>query len=123
MEFRVQMDGLRFVVADMPEQRKEFESGQLRTDAEGRPLFQARLLAMDGAGSAPIKVGLIGDPGLEQGVFVRPVGLVLNTIDRRGDTVTWWTAERLEPDGPVPADGPGGKPGGTGKAAAGKAGE
>ncbi|MER6814515.1 hypothetical protein ABT299_35015 [Spirillospora sp. NPDC000708] len=117
MEFKIEMDGLMFIVADAPEQRKDFESGALRTDPEGRPLFTARLLVMDGQSSAPIKVGLIGDPGLNQGSFVRPVGLVLNAIDRRGDTVQWWTAERLEP-GPVP----GAPAGASGKAAA-KAGE
>ena len=97
MEFAVETARLSFVVADEPEQRKEFETGALRTDDSGRPLFQVRLLAMDGKGSAPIKVGLVGDPGLTQGTFVRTVNLVLNAIDRRGDSVMWWTADRLEP--------------------------
>ncbi|MFI0446019.1 hypothetical protein [Actinomadura sp. 6N118] len=96
MEFRVQMERLTFLVADLPEQRRKFETGELRTSDDGRPLFQVRLLAMDGQGSAPIKVGVEGDPGLGQGAFVRPVGLVLNSIERKGDVVMWWTADRLE---------------------------
>lgn len=107
MQFQIGMESLRFLVADMPAQRKDFESGALRTDDEGRPLFQVRLLAMDGEQSAPIKVGVVGDPGLAQGAFVVPVGLRLNIIDRRGDSVTWWTADRLDA-----ADVPG--PGGPG---------
>ncbi|MGI5207735.1 hypothetical protein ACQEU6_39950 [Spirillospora sp. CA-108201] len=113
MQFQIVMESLRFLVADMPEQRKVFESGELRTDDQGRPLFQVRLLAMDGEQSAPIKVGLVGDPGLTQGTFVIPAGLTLNVVDRKGDSVTWWTAERLEavpmPGGP---GGPGGSDGG-----------
>ncbi|MFA1548853.1 hypothetical protein [Actinomadura chokoriensis] len=127
MQFQIGMEKLAFLVADAPEQRKEFESGALRTDAEGRPLFQVRLLAMDGEQSAPIKVGLVGDPGVMQGQFVTPVGLTLNVVDRRGDSVTWWTAERLEPAGApggAAAGGPrgagGGKAAGASSAAAGR---
>ncbi|TDC72852.1 hypothetical protein [Actinomadura sp. 7K507] len=127
MQFKIEMTGLRCLVADAPEQRRDFESKDLRTDAEGRPLFQVRLLVMDGEQSAPIKVGVVGDPGLSQGAFVVPVGLALNAIDRRGDTVMWWTAERLEsapmPGGTGPgASGPGASGGASGKAA-GKAAE
>ncbi|WP_242883156.1 hypothetical protein [Actinomadura litoris] len=120
MEFKIDMDGMSWLVADAPEQRRDFETREPRTDSEGRPLFQVRLLVMDGQGSAPIKVGLIGDPGLSQGAFVRPVGLRLNVVDRKGDSVQWWTAERLQP-GPVPGAAAGGT-GGSGKAA-GKAGQ
>ncbi|MBO2459245.1 hypothetical protein [Actinomadura violacea] len=120
MEFRIEMDKLMFIVADAPEQRRDFETKSLRTNDDGEPLFTARLLVMDGLGSAPIKVGLIGDPGLSQGTFVRPVGLVLNAIDRKGDSVQWWTAERLEavamPGGPAGGSAASGK-------SAGKAGE
>ncbi|XVQ08468.1 hypothetical protein ACQP1W_38820 [Spirillospora sp. CA-255316] len=123
MEFRVAMDGMRWLVADTPEQRKDYESGQLRTAEDGSPLFQVRLLAMDGTGSVPIRVGLVGDPGLAQGTFVRPVGLILNSIDRRGDTVTWWTAERLEPEEPGAPGGAAPVKPGAGKGSAGAAGK
>jgi hypothetical protein len=119
VEFRIDMDGMSWLVADAPEQRRDFETKAPRTNDDGEPLYQVRLLVMDGQGSAPIKVGLVGDPGVGQGAFVRPVGLRLNVIDRRGDSVQWWTAERLEP---VPGGSAGGSAGGSGKAA-GKAGE
>ncbi|TDD13285.1 hypothetical protein E1287_43340 [Actinomadura sp. KC06] len=112
MQFKIPTDALRFLVADRPEQRKEFESGALRTDDQGRPLFQVRLLAMDGEQSAPIKVGVVGDPQVPQGTFVVPAGLTLNVVDRRGDSVTWWTAERLDAAA---------VPGGRGPSASGKA--
>lgn len=121
MEFKIDMDGMSWLVADVPEQRRDFETKAPRTNDDGEPLYQVRLLVMDGQGSAPIKVGLVGDPGVGQGAFVRPVALRLNVIDRKGDSVQWWTAERLEP-GPVPGAAAGGSAGGSGKAA-GKAGE
>lgn len=130
MQFKIPTDVLRFLVADRPEQRKDFESGALRTDSEGRPLFQVRLLAMDGEQSAPIKVGVVGDPEAPQGTFVVPVGLTLNVVDRRGDSVTWWTADHLDamsaPGGP--ADGaaggaPGGAPGAAGRGSSASAGK
>ncbi|WP_157995811.1 hypothetical protein [Thermomonospora amylolytica] len=96
MEFSVQTEGRMFLVADQPVQRADFESGKPKTNAEGVPLYQTRLLVMDGEGSAPIKVGIVGDPGVSQGQFVRPVGLALNVVERRGDSVMWWTVERLE---------------------------
>ena len=96
VEFRVDVDGLRFVVAEPPQQRRDYESGALKTDSEGRPLWQVRVLAMGGGGSAPLRVGVAGDPGLEPGQFVRPVGLAVNSVERRGDLVVWWTAERFE---------------------------
>ena len=108
-----------FLVADQPVQRADFESGKPKTNAEGVPLYQTRLLVMDGEGSAPIKVGIVGDPGVSQGQFVRPVGLALNVVERRGDAVMWWTVERLEVapvPGLVPGSGagaPGGSPSGT----------
>ncbi|WP_329519877.1 hypothetical protein [Spirillospora sp. NBC_01491] len=116
MQFKIEMDGMMFLVADLPEQRRDFETKALRTSPEGEPLFQVRLLVMDGAGSAPIRVGLIGDPGLAQGQFVAPVGLALNAIDRKGDSVTWWTAERLEAAA-MPGPGAEAPAGGAGKAA------
>ncbi|WP_433338189.1 hypothetical protein [Spirillospora sp. CA-294931] len=95
MELRVDMIGLRFLVAEQPKQRKDFDSGNLRTSEDGRPLMQVQLLVMDGERAAPIKVGVVGDPGLGQGVFVHPVNLVLNVMDRKGDTIMWWTADGL----------------------------
>ncbi|WP_301174842.1 hypothetical protein [Actinomadura geliboluensis] len=125
MQFEIGMERLAFLVADLPEQRRDFESKELRTDEEGRPLFQARLLVMDGQQSAPIRVGLVGDPGVGQGAWVRPVGLALNVVDRKGDSVTWWTAERLDPAAaPGVPDSGGSRGAGGGKAAASaKAGE
>ncbi|WP_157429571.1 hypothetical protein [Actinomadura oligospora] len=102
MDFRLDLSGLRFLVADTPEQRKDFESGALKTDAEGRPMFGVRLLVMDGKGSAPIRVGMAGDPGLPQATFVKVVGLTLHVIERRGESVQWWTVDRLEPDPDMP---------------------
>ncbi|RSN41038.1 hypothetical protein [Actinomadura sp. WAC 06369] len=126
MEFKIDTAGRSFIVADQPEQRVDFETKAPRTNTEGVPLFSVRLLVMDGTGSAPIKVGLVGDPGIGQGLAVRPVGLALNVIERRGDVVTWWTAERLEP-GPLAgggaADGAGGGSGSGRSGRSGKDGE
>lgn len=123
MEFKINTAGLVCVVADKPEPRLDFETKAPKMSPEGVPLYSVRLLVMDGEGSAPVKVGVVGDPGVHQGAFVRPVGLAINLIDRRGDTVTWWTVERLEPGqvtgggaaGGGAADGAGGGSGRSGR--------
>ncbi|MBW8486706.1 hypothetical protein [Actinomadura parmotrematis] len=110
MQFQIVTDGVTWLVAETPEARRDFESGDPKVDKEtGAPLFQVRLLAMGPDGSAPLRVSVVGDPGLTQATFVRPVGLVLNAMERRGESITWWTVERLEPLG-----GPEGQPGPAG---------
>ncbi|WP_067490985.1 hypothetical protein [Actinomadura hibisca] len=105
MEFKIDAGALRWLVAEPPEQRRDFDTGQPKTDREtGAPLYQVRLLAMGETGAAPIRVGVIGDPGqhVAQTAFVRPVGLTLNVMEKRGDSIMWWTVERLDPDPDMP---------------------
>ncbi|WP_395103762.1 hypothetical protein [Actinomadura sp. SCN-SB] len=103
MDFKINTDGMLWVVADTPNQRVDFESKAPKLTSEGQPMWQVRLLGMDGAGSAPIRVSVVGDPGLSQGQFVTPRNLVLHVVERKGDAVLWWTADRLDvtgfPDG------------------------
>lgn len=112
MDFKINTDGMLWLVADPPQPRLDFETKARKLTEDGQEMWQVRLLGMDGAGSAPLRIGIVGDPGLTQGQFVKPHGLTLHVIDRKGDSVMWWTAERLEA-GPVA---------GTGKTT-GKAGE
>lgn len=103
MDFKIVMDGTMWIVADAPEPRLDFETKQPRMTEDGQPMWQVRLLGMDGAGSVPLRVGMVGDPGVIQGQFVTPQNLTLHVIDRKGDSVLWWTADRLETTGSPPA--------------------
>jgi hypothetical protein len=115
------------LVSEPPAQRRDFETKALKTADDGRPLFSVRVLLMDGKDSAPLRVTVIGDPGVVAMQPVRLHGLAVNVMDRKAETISWWTAQRVEPLGPpiVSADGePGGVSGaasGRGRGGAGKA--
>jgi hypothetical protein len=115
LRFPIDATRLGFVVADAPEQARDFKTKQPKTTPEGLPVFVVSLLAMDGKDSAPVRVRIAGDPGLAQGQPVRVVGLVLNKASGTSD-MSWWTAEGIEalapPPGAAPASGRPGKSGG-----------
>lgn len=96
MRFPIESSRLGFVVADAPEQARDFKTKQPKTTSDGLPVFVVSLLAMDGKDSAPVRVRVNGDPGVGQGQTVRVAGLVLNRSSGSSD-MTWWTAETIEP--------------------------
>lgn len=105
MRFPIDSSRLAFVVADAPEQARDFKTKQPKNTPEGLPVFVVSLLAMDGKDSAPVRVRIAGDPNLGQGQPVRAVGLVLNKASGASD-MTWWTAEAIEALAPPPNPGP-----------------
>lgn len=112
MRFPIDTTRLGFVVADAPEQARDFKTKQPKTTPEGLPVFVVSLLAMDGKDSAPVRVRIAGDPRLMQGQPVQVVGLVLNKASGTSD-MSWWTAEGIEAAAPPPAPASGrGKSGG-----------
>lgn len=100
MKFPIDASGLMVLVAEPPAQRKDFESGALKTTEDGRPVFSVRVLIMDGQESAPLRVTVNGDPQVSAMQPVALVGLTINIMDKKGDSMSWWTAERVEPVGP-----------------------
>lgn len=123
MEFPINIGGLVVLVSEPPAQRRDFETKALKTAEDGRPLFSLRVLLMDGKDSTPLRVTVAGDPGVMAMQPVRLHGLAVNVMDRKGETMSWWTAQRVEPLGP-PIVTPDGEPGTSGRgrgAAAGKA--
>jgi hypothetical protein len=123
MDFKINTDGMLWVVADTPQQRVEFESKAPKVNSDGEPIWQVRLLGMDGVSSAPIRVGVVGDPGLSQGQFVTPHNLTLHVVERKGDTVLWWTADRVEGAGLPAGPNGGGVSEGTAPGRRGKGGD
>jgi hypothetical protein len=105
LRFPIDASRLGFVVADAPQQARDFKTKMPKTTPEGLPVFTVSLLAMDGKDSAPVRVRIEGDPGLGQGQPVRPVGLVLNKSSGASD-MSWWTAEAIEALAPPPGPGP-----------------
>lgn len=105
MRFPIDASRLTFVVADAPEQARDFKTKQPKNTPEGLPVFVVSLLAMDGKDSAPVRVRIAGDPGLFQGQPVRAVDLVLNKASGTSD-MSWWTAERIEALAPPPGTAP-----------------
>jgi hypothetical protein len=105
LRFPIDTSRLGFVVADAPEQARDFKTKQPKNTPEGLPVFVVSLLAMDGKDSAPVRVRIAGDPGLAQGQPVRPVELVLNKASGTSD-MSWWTAEGIEALAPPPNTGP-----------------
>jgi hypothetical protein len=105
LRFPIDASRLAFVVADAPEQARDFKTKQPKNTPEGLPVFVVSLLAMDGKDSAPVRVRIAGDPGLFQGQPARPVDLVLNKASGTSD-MTWWTAERIEALAPPPGSAP-----------------
>jgi hypothetical protein len=85
LRFPIDASRLAFVVADAPEQARDFKTKQPKNTPEGLPVFVVSLLAMDGKDSAPVRVRIAGDPGLFQGQPVRAVGLVLNKASGTSD--------------------------------------
>lgn len=100
MQFPIATAGLLCMVAEPPAQRVDFETKAPKTAEDGRPVFSAKLLIMDGRESAPVRVTVHGDPGVAFGQPVRAHGLAINVMDRKGESMSWWTCERLEPLGP-----------------------
>lgn len=100
MQLKIDMTGMSFMVAAAPNARVTFDTKVPKVTEDGRPLFTVSVLMMDGRESVPNRVSVAGDPGLFQGQFVKPVGLVLNAMERKGEGIQWWTAERLEPCAP-----------------------
>jgi hypothetical protein len=105
LRFPIDASRLAFVVADAPEQARDFKTKQPKNTPEGLPVFVVSLLAMDGKDSAPVRVRIAGDPGLFQGQPARAVDLVLNKASGTSD-MTWWTAERIEALAPPPGSAP-----------------
>lgn len=125
MRFPIAENGMAYVAASAAVQRTDFESKRPTTTEDGRPVCAVVLLAMDGEDALPIRVRVEGDPEVVQGQPVRPVGLTLNKINRKGEVMEWWTVERLEPVTAAPAaagEGPAGEggPGRRGGKAAGQ---
>ncbi|SEG93334.1 hypothetical protein SAMN04489712_13823 [Thermomonospora echinospora] len=116
MRFPIDSTRLTFVVADAPQQARDFKTKQPKTTPEGAPVFVVSLLAMDGKDSAPVRVRLAGDPGLAQGQPVQVAGLVLNKSSGASD-MSWWTADAVLPLAPAPSQG-GPRSASTGKAPA-----
>src|SRR4051812_38096669 len=104
MQIPISTEGMAFIVADAPRQRQSFETKELVFTEEGKPVFSVTVLMMDGTDSVPVRVRVDGDPGVMQGQQVRPVGLGLHMINRKGDAVQWWVAEAMEPIGPSPLE-------------------
>ena len=115
MQFPIDAARLAFVVADAPQQARDFKTKQPKTTPEGLPVFVVSLLAMDGKDSAPVRVRMAGDPGLVQGQPVRVINLVLNKASGTSD-MTWWTAESIEAFAPPPGRPASGKASGGGAA-------
>lgn len=116
MRFPIDSTRLAFVVADAPEQARDFKTKQPKTTPEGAPVFVVSLLAMDGKDSAPVRVRVAGDPGVVQGQPVQVAGLVLNKSSGASD-MSWWTADAVQPMAPAPSPG-GHRPASVGKAPA-----
>jgi hypothetical protein len=103
------------LVAEPPVQRRDFDTKAPKTTEDGRPVFQLRVLVMDGSESAPMRVTVHGDPGVTAMQPVRLIGLSINMTDRRGESIMWVTAERVEVAGPpLVSTGDGGPPDGAG---------
>jgi hypothetical protein len=54
LRFPIDASRLAFVVADAPEQARDFKTKQPKNTPEGLPVFVVSLLAMDGKDSAPV---------------------------------------------------------------------
>jgi hypothetical protein len=121
VQLRINLDGMAFLVAATPNARTDYETKAPKMAEDGRPMFSVTLLVMDGKDSAPVRVSVAGDPGLFQGQFVTPVNLVLNAMERKGEPIQWWTAERLEAAAPPQFGAP--TPAGAGAGSAARAGK
>lgn len=100
MEFPITTAGLTVLVAEPPAQRVDFETKVPKVSKEGLAVFSVRVLVMNGTESTPLRLTVHGDPQVAAMQPVRLHGLTVNTMERKGETISWWTAMRLEPLGP-----------------------
>ena len=109
MKFPIDTNNMMVLVAEPPAQRRDFDTKAPKVTDDGKPVFQLRVLMMDGAESTPMRVTVHGDPGVMAMQPVKLHGLAINVMDRKGDTMMWATAERVEAVGPplAPAEGNG----------------
>lgn len=77
MRIQVQTTGVTYTLAKVPEPITDRETGQARVNAEGKPLYQAQLVALsaDGAEVLQVKTSSVGS-GLAAGGQVRCVNLI-----------------------------------------------
>jgi hypothetical protein len=100
VKFPIETSGMTVLVAEPPAQRRDFDTKAPKTTEDGRPVFQLRVLMMDGAESAPMRVTVHGDPQVSAMQPVRLLGLSINITARNGESIMWVTAERVEAAGP-----------------------
>lgn len=97
MKLPVDVSGLTFLAAGVPEPAVDFDTRQPKVEADGRPLYSVPLVALGAEGAEVFPVKVPGEPkGVSQGTPVKVTGLVANpwTIgDRSGVS---FRAERIE---------------------------
>jgi hypothetical protein len=100
MDVPINTASLQALVTEPPRPRLDYQTKTPKTDPNGVPLWQVRVVLVDGKDSAPVRISVPGEPQVSVMQPVRLVGLAVRVLEIRGETSTSWMVERLEVLGP-----------------------
>ena len=97
MKLPLATSAMTFFAVAPPEQVKDFETKQPRTDESGAPLFSTQLVALFNGEAEVIPVKVAGDPGpFEQGTPLRVTGLMAQPWTMGDRSGISFRAEKIE---------------------------